>query len=238
MAAVEFEDPAGDIVEKIAVVGDRDHGAWKVLQEAFQPGNRLGVEMVGGLVENQHVGIRQQQPAQRDAALLAPRQVGDRRVPRRQAQRVGGDLQLAVQVPGTGGFDFFLQFGLLCQQLIHLVVGHRFGEFHVHLVERLEQSLGLGDPELDVAAHIETVVQFRLLRQVTDANTGLRTGLTVVLLVDAGHDAQQGRFAGAVVTQHADLGAGEEIERDVLEDLVLRRHDLADSAHREYVLRH
>jgi hypothetical protein len=27
--------------------------------------------------------------------------------------------------------------------------------------------------------------------------------------VDAGHDAQQGRFAGAVQAQHADLGARE-----------------------------
>jgi hypothetical protein len=56
--------------------------------------------------------------------------------------------------------------------------------------------------------------------------------------VDARHDAQQGRFTGAVQAQHADLGAREEGQGDVLEDFTLGRHDLADPVHRVDVLSH
>ena len=63
-------------------------------------------------------------------------------------------------------------------------------------------------------------------------------GLTVYLGVDAGHDAQQRGLAGAVQAQHADLGAGEERQRDVLEDHALGRNDLAHAIHRVDVLSH
>ena len=57
MATVELEDPAGDIVEEVAVVGDGDDGAVVIVQEALEPGDRFGVEMVGWLVEQQHVRL-------------------------------------------------------------------------------------------------------------------------------------------------------------------------------------
>ena len=71
VAAVELEDPLGGVVEEVAVVGHGDHGAGKPLQELLEPLDALGVEVVGRLVEQQHVGLGEQQPAQRDAALLA-----------------------------------------------------------------------------------------------------------------------------------------------------------------------
>ena len=51
VAAVEFEDPAGHVVEEVTVVGNRHHGAVVVMQEALQPGHRLGIEVVGRLVQ-------------------------------------------------------------------------------------------------------------------------------------------------------------------------------------------
>ena len=70
-AVVELEDPLGDVVEEVAVVGDRDDGARVLLEEALQPLDRLGVEVVGRLVEQEQVGVAQQEPAERDPALLA-----------------------------------------------------------------------------------------------------------------------------------------------------------------------
>ena len=58
-------------------MGDRDDGARIFLQEPLQPLDTFGVEVVGGLVEQQQVGTAQQQPAQCDAATLATRQSGD-----------------------------------------------------------------------------------------------------------------------------------------------------------------
>ena len=52
-AAIELEDPAGDVVEKVAVVGDDQDGAGIVAQMAFQPIDGFGIEVVRGLVEQQ-----------------------------------------------------------------------------------------------------------------------------------------------------------------------------------------
>ena len=99
-------------------MGDGNHGAGEALQELFQPVDRFGVEVVGRFVEQQHVGPGQQQAAQRDAALLATRQVLDHRVPGRQVERVGSQLELQVGVLGAGGGDDGLEFGLLGRERV------------------------------------------------------------------------------------------------------------------------
>jgi hypothetical protein len=103
--AVELEDPARDVVEEVAIVRDRDNRAGEFLEEALEPRDGLGVEVVGRLVEQQHVGIRQQQAAKRDTPALAARQRLHARVPRRQTQRVGGDFELALELPTADGVD-------------------------------------------------------------------------------------------------------------------------------------
>ena len=55
-AAVELEDPLGDVVEEVPVVGDGDDGAGVLLEVLLEPLHGLGVEVVGGLVEQQQVG--------------------------------------------------------------------------------------------------------------------------------------------------------------------------------------
>ena len=104
-AAIELEDPAGDVVEEVAVVGDGDDRAGVVVQVVLEPGHRLGVEVVGRLVEQQQVGLAQQQPAQRHAAALAAGQRGHVGVGRRAAQRVHRDLERRVEVPAVDGVD-------------------------------------------------------------------------------------------------------------------------------------
>ena len=69
--AVELEDPAGHVVEEVAVVGDGDDRARVVLQEALEPGHRFRVEVVGRLVEQEQVRGLQQQPAERHAPAFA-----------------------------------------------------------------------------------------------------------------------------------------------------------------------
>ena len=95
-----------------------------LVQEVLEPGDRLGVEVVGRLVEQQQIGRLQQQPAQRDAAPLAARQRRDVGVGRRQAQRVHRVLELGVEIPGAGGFDGVLDLRLLLEDLVHLLGRH------------------------------------------------------------------------------------------------------------------
>ena len=133
-------------------MGDAHHGAGEAVQELLQPLDRLGVQVVGRLVEQQHVGFGQQQLAQRDATLLAARQRADLGVPRRQAQRVGGDLELGFSVVAPAGRDQGLELGLLGGELVE--VGVRLGVGRVHRVELCQRFLDVGHGHLDIAAHV------------------------------------------------------------------------------------
>ena len=154
MPAVELENPAGDVVEKVAIVRDRDHGAREILEEALEPRDRFGVQVVRRLVEQQHVGVGQQQPAERHAAALAARERLHARFPRRQPQRVRRDLERALELPTAGRLDGVLQLALLLEQAIHLVVRERLGELVADLVEAFDQRELLRDAFLDDGAHV------------------------------------------------------------------------------------
>ena len=154
LAAIELEDPAGDVVEEVAIVRDRDDGARVVLEEALEPRHRFGVEVVGRFVEQQQIRRQQQQPAQRDAAPLAARQRRDVGVRRRQPQRVHREIETRVEVPRVGGVDAILQLRLLVEDLVHLLGRQVLAELRVDGVVAIEQRLDLGDAFFDVAAHV------------------------------------------------------------------------------------
>ena len=124
-AAVELEDPAGDIVEEVAVVGDDHHRARIGAQMLFQPRRGFGVEMVGRFVEQQKVGLAQQQLAERDAAALAARQLGDFGILGRAAQRFHRHLDLLFEVPEVQPVHLVLELGRLVRRLVG-IVHHQF----------------------------------------------------------------------------------------------------------------
>ena len=222
-AAVEFEDPAGDVVEEVAVVGDDQDRARIGAQMPFEPVDRLGVEMVGRLVEQQQLGLFEQQPAERDAAPLAARERGHVGVVGRAAQRVHRLLDLAVEIPQALGLDLVLQPRHLVRGLVGIV--------HRELVVAVEDRLLVRDAEHDVAAHVERRVELRLLRQVADPRALGDEALADEFRVEAGHDAQQRRLARAVDAEHADLGVGIEGEIDVLQNLLAARPGLGQALH-------
>ena len=80
-------------------MGDEDDAALERFQVVLQPGDAFGVEMVGRLVEEQHVGFGQEKPGEGDAPRLAAGQLVDRPLRRRTAQCVHGLLDAAVDVP-------------------------------------------------------------------------------------------------------------------------------------------
>ena len=59
-------------------MGDGDDRALVLLEVLLEPGDGLGVEVVGGLVEEQEIGALQEHAAQGDAALLAAGQMRHR----------------------------------------------------------------------------------------------------------------------------------------------------------------
>ena len=191
--------------------------------------------MIGRLVQQQHVGLGQQQAAQSDAAFFTAGENTNHGVPGRQAQSVGSDFELVLGVRTAGGDDGF-EFGLFGGQGVKVCV-----RFTVSGVNSVKASLGSehgAHAGFNAFAHGVRVIELGFLRQVTDVQVRHGGGFALDLGVDAGHDFEQGRLAGTVGAQHADLGAGEKTQRHILQDLPLRRHGLRDLVHGENVLGH
>ena len=75
MTAVQLDDAGGHLLQEGAVMGDKHHAVGKAEQEGFQPLDAGEVQMVGGLIEQQHVGLAGQGLAEQGAALLAAGQL-------------------------------------------------------------------------------------------------------------------------------------------------------------------
>jgi len=84
--------------------------------------------VVGGLVEQEDVGLFQQQPAQRHTAQLAAGEHGNGGIAGRAAEGVHGELEARVEVPGVEGIEALLHVALAGEQLVHLVGVERVGE--------------------------------------------------------------------------------------------------------------
>ncbi len=165
-AAVDLGDPLGDVVEEVPIVGDGDDGAGVGREVLLEPEHALGVEVVGGLVEQQQVGLGEQQLGERDAALLTTGEVLDARVARRGAQRVHRLLELGVEVPRVGGVDLLLQVAHLGEQGVEVGVG--LGHRQRDLVEARELAHDRADALLHVLEHGLALVELGLLHQDAD----------------------------------------------------------------------
>jgi len=218
---LQLEDPLRDVVEEVPIVGDGDDGPRVLLEEALQPLHGFGVEMVGRLVEEEQVGVLEQEASEGDAALLAARQGRDVGVVGRTAQGVHGDVDVPLDVPGADCVDPVLERRLLGPD--GLVVGVRLGPLGHHGVVPVDEVPDGSDAVEHVALDVLGRVQLRLLREVADGEARGQPRIPDEPVIEAGHDPEQAGLAGAVRPDHADLGAGIERDRDVLEDRPIRR---------------
>src|SRR3546814_6696170 len=60
-----------DLVKKVAIVADDDHRALVAIKHIFEPAYGVDIQVIGGLVQQQHVGIRKQGLGQQDPQLPA-----------------------------------------------------------------------------------------------------------------------------------------------------------------------
>ncbi len=222
-ALVELEDPAGDVVEEVAIVRDGDDGAGKFREIALEPPDALGVEVVGRLVEQQHVGLLEQHAAERHAPPLAAGQPARRRhrpAGSRSASIAMSILWSSSQRPRAS----IRSWRLPCFSRRRVISSSSIGSAKpgADLLELGEQRALVGHRHLDVAADVLGGVELRLLWQVADPGAGQRARVAEKIVVHPGHDPEQRRFPGAVRPQHADLGAGVEGEVDAFEDLAGR----------------
>ena len=91
-AVVDLPRGLADRVEEPAVVGDHHQRARQADEVGGEPGDRLDVEVVGRLVEDDQVVAREQQRRQRAAAALATGEPDDRAVEGDAGEQLLDDL--------------------------------------------------------------------------------------------------------------------------------------------------
>ena len=187
-ATVQFQNPTRHVVEEIAVVGDGDHRSLVLLQVLFEPVDAFGVEVVGRFVEQQHVGLLQQQTAQCHPAPFAARKVLYRFVGIRTAQCVHRPFERGVELPAVLVVDRFGQLPLPFDQLRHLVVVHRFHELRIHFFVLFKQCHYFGASLFDHFPDGFCVVQLRFLFEIADCVAGREDHFALEILFQTGDD--------------------------------------------------
>ena len=117
-------------------MGHGDDGTFILPQVFFQPQHTFCVEVVGRFIQQQYVGLAQQQAAKRHAAFFAAREGSHRGIRRGTAQGIHGYLEAVVQIPGIQVVELFLNFTLTFKQFVEIRVG--IAEGFVDLVKFFE----------------------------------------------------------------------------------------------------
>ena len=218
MAAVEFDDAGGDIIEKAPVVGDEQHAAGERQQHLFQPLDGSDVEMVGRLVQQQQLRREHQRPRQRDALLQPAGQV--------RYQPLGVELQarergrdLVLEAPAVARIEFFLQ---LVQPLHQGGIGGRAGVMRYGEGVRRgmivdEQPGTLTQPFSHRFEHAQAGLECGLLGYARQLQRRRAPQFAVIRGGSAVNEPQQARLAGAVAADQTDAFARLDHQIDVIE---------------------
>ncbi len=206
-------------------MADQHEAARVALEEVAEPGDRRHVEVVGRLVEQQHVGPLEQEPGEHRAHLPAAAELGEV-----AGEILGLEAEAAEDAHG-------LVLGEVALEVVHALVqiGHARGQVHhVLIVEDMRLArglqLGLGVGQLLVERHPaghagEHEVEQRappghdqLLGQVAHADTARGVQRAAVDLLLASHDAQERGLPRAIGSDEPDAIALVETQAQVFED--------------------
>ncbi len=133
-------------------MGNRDDSAAKAVQELLQPVNGFSIQVVSRFVEQEHVGARQQEAAERHTATFTTGEDGHVCIPRRQAQCIGCNFQRVLQVVRIPRLDDVFALGLLFGEFIKVGIG--FGVGGVDGIQLCQRIYRFAHTVLHVAQHV------------------------------------------------------------------------------------
>ena len=229
LTVVDIHGVGADGVQEVAVVGNGDDHAGEVQQEVFQPVDGFDVQVVGGLVQHDDIGVAEEGGSQQDLDLQSGvHGLHDIIV------HFGGDAQALENTGGVGlGFPaaHFREFGFQVGGAQAVLVGE-VGLF-------VDGVLFLHDVIQVLVAHDDgvhdgvLVVGVLVLLQNGNTLFGVDMDGAVGGLQLAGEDAQEGGLAGTVGADDAVAVAGQELQVHVLEQpLAAKLHaEIVDSDH-------
>ncbi len=213
-------NPCRHRIEEVAIVRDEDDGVRVGDQVRLEPVAGVEIEVVRRFVEQQQIGLAEEQLGEGDPHLPAARERVHRTLRvvglEAEAAQHGGDLQVdAVAVVQP---EAILQIAVAGEQGVVLTrLDAGIGEpllDGVHLGLLLEQGL---KGEADLFVDRATGVGDAVLRQVADRLGGRLDDAARVGLFEAVQHPQQGRLAGAVRAAQSDALALADLPRHVVQ---------------------
>ena len=185
--AIEFQNARGHAIQKRAIVSDGDKAAPEFQQQCFKPFDAFHVQMVGGLVQQQHIGRAHQGLRQGDPLGVAAGQGGDARLPVEFEPRQRF-LHTLLPIPAVHQLDGILQFVQLALAACVLV----------------NPLTHLGQAFTDRFEHGLLWMELRLLCHEGASQALLTMQAAIVREFLAGQNSQQRRLACAVAADQAD----------------------------------
>ncbi len=220
LAGVDFGDLRNDAVHEFAIVRGHQERAGIRLEELLQPDDGFEVEVIGGLVHQQHVGASEQHARQRHAHFPAAGERADIAIDLivGEAQAVQHFAGLRFERVAAEVLVFFLHLAEAGERAVH--IGGLRGVFHgvlqgFEFMMQIAHAAAAGDGFIEDRAALHL---FDVLAEVADGQFfGKRDG-TFVRLLFAHHHAEERGFAGAVGSDQADLLARVQLEGGFDED--------------------
>ncbi len=213
--------PDGHRVQEAPVVGDDHDCAVVRCQVLFKPLERVEVEVVRGLVEQQQGGLLEQQACQRDPHLpSAAELVGlAHQVTRGESQSEEHLLDIRFHPEGVGIFQAVLEFAVDLEQLAELVPPFGdLGHAPAHLLEPLLRFHNALEHRLDFRIERAAPGIHAVLRKVADRDEFRPGDFSAVGSGVAHKHPEQRRLARAVRPDESDPVVRADPERYVAEE--------------------
>ncbi|OPZ18041.1 MAG: hypothetical protein BWZ10_01096 [candidate division BRC1 bacterium ADurb.BinA364] len=233
--AVYLEDAVGQAVHEGALVRNQHDGRTRRANPVLEPEHGLQVQMVRRLVQQQHVGIVEQQFRQRDAVAPASREFAA------GALQVGGGESQAGGRLGGPGFDFVgpqaLEFAL--DEIVAVgdaqepLLVHRLGDFVLQFARFGHSLAGFLKGRKQFLEQRRIRFDPRLLFQIADAGALGHGNIAGVGRHQRADYAQERAFPRAVRADHGDFFAFRSEKGDIVQDDAAAQHagDVVNGEH-------
>ena len=108
LAPIQLDDAGGHPIQKDAIMGNGDNTAAEIYQQFFKPFDRVQVQVVGRLIQQQYIGPGNQCLCECHSLACATREISNARL-WIQMQALQGFFYPLLPVPGIVGFNLCLQ---------------------------------------------------------------------------------------------------------------------------------
>ena len=203
LAVFQLNDPIDHLVQEVPVVRDGENGAFEPGQILLQPFRGPEIQMVGGLVQQEHVGVLQNKTAQVHTGLFPAGEVGKLPLPHfsRNIQAVADLIEGGLGVVPAAGLEGGRKGVIPLEErgLILPLLHTPCKEGHL--------PLQLLQPVKGAAEHPIHRISHRIYRYLGDEAHPLPGGrghLPLVRLQFPGEDTEQRGLARSVFSQQAD----------------------------------